>query len=660
MEIIITEFQNRKKSLGKIVHTTWEDLVERLKDPVITEESIDEYAAMTNEEKTETKDCGGYVAGEFEGGKRSKENLKSRYILTIDADDATNNDVDDFSAMEDYVYFVHTTHTSTAENPRLRWLFPLSRPVTSEEYRLLVGVAKSWVGADTIDETTDQPERLMFWPSVSFDADYQYWLGGSIVLDPDTILDEIDPEDIPVKSSTKSKTTSSASDFDDLDGIIPEGSRNGAVFRYASKLREAGLDKDILLQSVELFNDRYCYPPLPSSEVKTAVDSVCKYKKGEKVPFQLMNSDGDFGDLGEGVKKEPGHLFGEACIEDLWAENLEDQEFIVDCLIPTGVGGIIAPPKFGKSWLCLDLCIAVATGTPFLGFNTTQHEVLYLALEDGKKRLDRRSKIVAAEDRKALQRNLHFELKAPTLDSGLLKVLDDYLKRHSATKLIVIDTLQKVRGEMRRGESVYQYDYREISDIHNFAIDRDLAIVLVHHTKKGIDDSDPLANASGSNGVVGSLDFSLNLIRRKRNDKTTKMSIIGRDTEEDTYVLQFDKPSCRWINLGKEQEVEADISESVYDSDPLVKTIKYYLGKIADAIPDEDLFTEEVTWEVTAKELMEAMENLCGETEYGSTIAIGKKLSKIAPLLDSRDGIKYENTKPDNKTRGHKFTVERF
>ena len=57
---------------------------------------------------------------------------------------------------------------------------------------------------------------------------------------------------------------------------------------------------------------------------------------------------------------------------------------------------------------------------------------------------------------------------------------------------------------------------------------------------------------------------------------------------------------------------------------------------------------------------MEAMENLCGDTEYGSTIAVGKKLSKIAPLLDSRDGIKYENTKPDNRTRGHKFTVERF
>ena len=658
MDIIITEFQNRKKPYGKIVRTTWEDLVERLKNPVITEESIDEYSAMTNEQKTETKDVGGYIAGECVDGKRSKETIRSRYILTIDADDATDNDVDDFSSMENYVFFVHTTHTSTAENPRLRWLFPLSRPVTSEEYRILVGIAKSWVGADTIDETTDQPERLMFWPSVSLDADYQFWEGGSVLLDPDTILDEIDPEDIPVKSSTKPKASSAVSDFDDFDGMIPEGSRNGAVFRYAAKLREAGLDKDILLESVELFNDRYCYPPLPSSEVKTAVDSVCKYKKGDKVPFQLMNSDGDFGDLGEVVKKEK-HILDIQCIEDLWAEDLGDQEFIVKDLIPTGVGGIIAPPKFGKSWLCLDLCIAVATGTPFLGFETTQNEVLYLALEDGKKRLDRRSKIVAAEDRKVLQRKLHFGLKAPTLDNGLLNMIEDTLKVYPKIKLIVIDTLQKIRGEMRRGESVYQYDYREISDIHNFAIDRDLSIVLVHHTKKGIDDSDPLANASGSNGVVGSLDFSLNLIKKKRSDKTTKMAIIGRDTEEDTYVLQFDKPTCRWINLGKEQEVNLDTTEEAYDSDPLVKTIKYRLGEIANAIPDDDLFTEEVVWECTAKELMGAMEDLYGETEYTSVNSIGMKLPKIAPVLQTRDGIVYEKGK-DTSKRKHRFTAERF
>ena len=658
MDIIITEFQNRKKSLGKVVRTTWEDLVERLKTPVITDESADEYAAMTNEEKTETKDCGGYVAGEFEGGKRSKDKLKSRYILTIDADDATDHDVDDFSSMEDYVFFVHTTHTSTAENPRLRWLFPLSRPVTSEEYRLLVGVAKAWVGADTIDETTDQPERLMFWPSVSFDVDYQFWSGGSVVLDPDSILDEIDIEDTPVRSSSKKSSSSSVSDFDDLDAMIPEGSRNQAVFRFGSILREAGLDKGILSRFISEYNETYCETPLPDFEIRTIADSVCKYKKGEKVPFQLMGTDGDFGDLGE-ARKQPQNVFGESCMDDLWGEDVKDQEFIVKDLIPTGVGGIIAPPKFGKSWLCLDLCLAVATGTPFLGFETVPNEVLYLALEDGKVRLNRRSKIVAGEDRRELKKRFHYDLKAPTLDNGFLKVLEETIKTYPGIKLVVIDTLQKIRGDMKRGESVYQYDYREISDLHNFAIDHDLSVVLVHHTKKGIDDSDPLSNASGSNGVPGSLDFSLNLFKRRRSDSTTKLAVIGRDTEEQTYVLQFDKSTCRWINLGKEQDVRDDSTEESYDSDPLVKTIKYYIGKKADEIPDEDIFTEEVVWEVTAKQLYEAMENFCGETDYNSSNAVGMKLPKIAQALLSRDGITYEYDRKSSK-RLHRFTAQRF
>ena len=151
----------------------------------------------------------------------------------------------------------------------------------------------------------------------------------------------------------------------------------------------------------------------------------------------------------------------------------------------------------------------------------------------------------------------------------------------------------------------------------------------------------------------------MNLIKKKRSDKTTKMAIIGRDTEEDTYVLQFDKPSCRWINLGKEQEVMDDATEEAYDSDPLVKTIKYHLNMLANSIPEDDLFTEEVIWEVTAKDLLDDIEQLCGESEYNSSISIGRKLSKIANVLKSKDGIEYEYDRGNTK-RLHRFTAQRF
>ena len=99
MDIVITEFTNRKKPNGTGLKTTWEDLVDKLKAPVITDETIDEYFAMTNEQRTEVKDVGGYIAGECVNGKRSKDSIKSRYVLTVDADDATPNDIDDFSSL---------------------------------------------------------------------------------------------------------------------------------------------------------------------------------------------------------------------------------------------------------------------------------------------------------------------------------------------------------------------------------------------------------------------------------------------------------------------------------------------------------------------------------------------------------------------------------
>ena len=122
MDLIVTVFENRLSPVGKVKPMTWADFVDRLSHPVVTEETLDEYALMTNEEKTNTKDVGGYVAGEFENGRRKKTLLKSRYVLTIDADDATPNDIEDYQFYDEpWMFCVHSTHTSTEKNPRLRW-----------------------------------------------------------------------------------------------------------------------------------------------------------------------------------------------------------------------------------------------------------------------------------------------------------------------------------------------------------------------------------------------------------------------------------------------------------------------------------------------------------------------------------------------------------
>lgn len=126
------------------------------------------------------------------------------------------------------------------------------------------------------------------------------------------------------------------------------------------------------------------------------------------------------------------------------AMQIEKPAFVVEKILPTGLGLLVSPPKYGKFWLSLDMCISVATGTRFLGFKTNKCDVLYLALEDSNARLQERMKKIL-NGRKA-PRGLGYAIRAGTLQHGLIIQLEKYLEENPNTKLIVIDTFQKVRG----------------------------------------------------------------------------------------------------------------------------------------------------------------------------------------------------------------------
>ena len=642
MILAITEFDSRKNSTGELKQYTWESFKDRLKNAYIADEFRFEYEAMTNEERTEIKDVGGYVAGTFERNRRNKLLLKSRCIITIDADSARPDDVDAYLLEYDVVFFAHTTHSSTEETPRLRWLFPLTRPVNGDEYRRLASMVSSWVGADTIDDTTDQPERLMFWPSVPNDIQYRYWEGGTEYLDPDKYL-----PDLPEVEEVLPESDDDVEIIPEGD-VIGEGKRNRSVFKYAATLRSAGLDKDVLLDSLKLFNERYCDPPLPLSELKIIAGSVAKYKKGEKIPFDTRDLSDDFGDLGEVIKKEKPQGITAKKASELDNEQIDPPVFLVPNLIPVGLSLVVAPPKFGKSWLCLDLALSVSTGTEFLDMPTVQHGVLYLALEDNYWRLQSRMrKVIGIDNRITPPGNLYLTNESPMLAEDFTKHLDKFITTHGDIALVIIDTLQKVRGLTTRRDNAYNIDYNDIGKLQKFALDRGIGLVLVHHTKKGIDESDFVMNASGTNGITGSADSILTLNRRNRKDKRTVLDITGRDVIAKTYILQFNDATFRWENLGEEKDFKQTEEEADYDADPLAKTVKYYLD-MADNLSDESDVDEYVQYERTTKELYDDIVKLYGETEINSPVAVGMRIKKIASLMEKIDGIHVE-TKRVNK-----------
>ena len=648
MKIEITTFPNRKTSTGRVEDWSWEDLKEKLKHPVVTTESVAEYPLLTNEERTNIKDVGGFVGGRMTSGKRNKIALENRTLLTIDADNATPHTVEDFLLLNDQVFFCHTTHTSTAEHPRLRWVFPLLRPVTPEEYRTIAAEVTKWVGAETIDETTDQPERLMFWPSIAFDGDYQYWEGGIRVLDPDEVLDRADPAPAPAPQKE---------DNVDLGAqTIPEGQRNKKVFSFAATLRGSGLDYKGIRSMLSDYNERYCEPPLPEEELDTICRSICgRYKPGESVMATLRDAWDDFNDLGDWKESEPKkieHLEAES-LASLNLRHIEPPKFVIPGIIPYGITILASPPKFGKSWMCLDMAISVATGTDFMGLETRKDGVVYLALEDGDYRLQDRSRKVA--NGRDLPDNLLLVKQAPVLNEGLLKQIRDLLdKTEQNIGMIIIDTLQKIRGVAGKTEGVYGYDYRELGAVHQFAIDNNLAVVLVHHLNKGGDDSDFVSRLNGSTGVSGAADTIITLTRASRGSDETKMSITGRDVQERTLIIQMDWSNFRWILLGDEKDVEKERDQIEFQSDPVVKTI---LWGLADA---EDMTDgDEVVWSGTSQEIMDEASRLYGAM-YDSATSVGMKIKKLAPELEAREGIFYEYKRVGGqRSRTHVFRRER-
>lgn len=155
----------------------WSALLHKLETPVRTAESFSEYMKMSKTAQDNIKDVGGFVGGTLKGGRRKTDSVEIRQIVTLDADYPPESLLDDID-MElisiDYAYAVYSTHKHSPEKPRLRFLIPLDRPVTPDEYGAISRKLAEQIGIEYFDDTTYQPSRLMYWPSVSSDGAYVF------------------------------------------------------------------------------------------------------------------------------------------------------------------------------------------------------------------------------------------------------------------------------------------------------------------------------------------------------------------------------------------------------------------------------------------------------------------------------------------------------
>ena len=193
----------------------------------------------------------------------------------------------------------------------------------------------------------------------------------------------------------------------------------------------------------------------------------------------------------------------------------------------------------GKSWLALEMCLSIAKGEKVLGQETTQGTALYLCLEDSFQRIQNRLYELTDEP----VENLHFVILSDTIGKGLEEQIEQFKSEHSDLKVVFIDTLQMIRSET---DSNYDSDYKELSVLKSLADKLEVAIAVVHHTRK-CSDSDPFNMISGSTGISGCVDGSLVLIENKRGSRNAKLFCVGRDIENAEINLQFNSDLKKWV-----------------------------------------------------------------------------------------------------------------
>ena len=321
---------------------------------------------------------------------------------------------------------------------------------------------------------------------------------------------------------------------------------------------------------------------------------------------------------------DPAYLYT-VSMSELYETVYQSRPPVIDGLLYFGTYLFAGAPKVGKSFLMAQLAYHVSTGLSLWGYTVHKGTVLYLALEDDHRRLQGRLYRMFGMDGTD---NLRFAIYAKQLGVGLEEQLKKFVREHPDTKLIIIDTLQKVR---EAGGDKYSYanDYEAVGKLKRLADDCGICLLLVHHTRKQ-QAGDKFDMISGTNGLLGAADGAFLLQKEKRTDGSAILDVAGRDQQEQRLYLTKDRDRLVW-------ELERTETELwIEPPDPVLEAIAALVT------------TDKPTWSGTATELVTALDvDLKPNT-------LTMRLNVNAGRLLNEHGIRYESSRSH---AGRKITL---
>lgn len=422
----------------------------------------------------------------------------------------------------------------------------------------------------------------------------------------------------------KKKDTSKA----DRPEKVTQGSRTSTLISKIGELSNTSIDTATIKETIKALNKTFT-PPLSDEELAREVfPAIDRWQQDIAVPSIKAPS-----------------------AADLMEMDIPPIIWAIDKLLPVGIGFLSAPPKYYKSFLALQACIAICNGGKLFGQDTSKMECLYFDLESTERRPRDRIKLMAGDK---IPQGLYFITanmlptingNPITLANGFTNILSDQLNQHPDIGFVVVDVFQKIRTKQGKGQSDYAYDYQDIQILQKLAAEKNISILLVHHSRKMKDTADAFNNMSGSTAILGASDYSWVIDKDKRTDETATLHITGRDIDNQELSIQFDKQHFCWNCLGTAEQVQAQKELDEYKQSPTIATIiklvnqndGEWSGTVSDIIASSKYFNSHI---------------------HGNPQQIGRIIQENTELLAVIDSIHYDYYR-SGKDRIYTFTMDK-
>lgn len=301
---------------------------------------------------------------------------------------------------------------------------------------------------------------------------------------------------------------------------------------------------------------------------------------------------------------------------------------VVEGLFYAGIYLFVGAPKVGKSFFMAQLGYHVSMGIPLWDYPVNQGTVLYLAFEDDYGRLQKRlSRMFGLESTE----NFHFATRSKSLSEGLEEQLTQSVKEHKDARLIIIDTLQKVR-EVGGDKFSYASDYDIVTKLKRFSDEHGICLLVVHHTRK-LESADSFDMISGTNGLLGAADGAFVMQKEKRTENNAVLEVAGRDQQDQRLFINFNRELCLWELTKAETELWKE------PVDPVLETLAKFMERQHE-------------WSGTASDLLQVLPKIDLQPNI-----LTRKLNVNIERLFTDYGICYE-TKRGHSSRVIKLSLE--